>query len=139
MVKSRIIITLAILSVASTATFAKDTRPCTKIVDPGASAREGRRLFLESGCMSCHAISGKGGTTAPDLSGIGSRRNKAFIEAQIRDPQAHPTLKIEKGKKKPKTKTPKSKMVQADLFDDQIKSIADYLSTLREPTSSGNK
>lgn len=51
---------------------------------------EGRRLASESGCINCHA---SGSTSiarraAPDLNGIGSRRNQAWLFAWMDDPRA---------------------------------------------------
>jgi mono/diheme cytochrome c family protein len=100
-----------------------------------ATLREGRRLYLESGCMSCHSLGGAGGNTAPALDAIGSRRTKAFIEAKIRDPQAHPDLKSSVSKKS----KPKSKMIQADLFDNQVKALATYLYSLKAPRKAPRK
>jgi cytochrome c553 len=90
-----------------------------------ASQREGRRLFLEMSCMNCHSVAATGGSSAPALDGIGKRRTRAFIESKIRDPQAHPNFKV--GKIKGKAK---SRMIQADLFDDDIKHLTDYLMML---------
>jgi mono/diheme cytochrome c family protein len=104
--------------------------PHTRRLDASkATLREGRRLYLESGCMACHSLGGAGGNSAPALDAIGSRRTKAFIEAKIRDPQAHPNLKSNVSKKS----KPKSKMIQADLFDNQVKALATYLYSLKAP------
>ena len=139
MVKTRLTIILSLLVVFSLPAIGKDgTKTAGARFDPQASTREGRRLFLESGCMSCHSVSGKGGTTGPDLAGIGARRTRAFIESKIRDPRAHPNIKVSKGKApKGKAEKPKSKMIQADLFEDQIRQLADYLMTLPADKPSG--
>jgi cytochrome c2 len=86
-------------------------------LEPTASSREGRRLFLETGCMACHSISNTGGSLAPALDGIGARRSRSFIEAHVTNPQAH-------------LKPVKSKMIQAELMPDQVKNITDFLLTL---------
>ena len=139
MVKARLIVILSTLLVLAAPAVGKDT-PKTTRFDPQASAREGRRLFLESGCMSCHSMAGTGGKTAPDLAGVGKRRTRAFIEAKIRDPQAHPNIKVIKGKPPAgKAEKPKSKMIQADLFEDQIKQIAEYLMSLPADKPSGKQ
>lgn len=91
-----------------------------------AARREGRRLFLESSCIKCHSINGKRDTVGPPLDGIGQRRSADYIASKIRDPQTHPNLKL------PKHQRPKvtSKMVQADLFEDQIQKLTQYLISL---------
>jgi ubiquinol-cytochrome c reductase cytochrome b subunit len=43
------------------------------------------KLF-EDNCAVCHAIKGKGGDSAPDLSSIGAARNTAFLRKYILDP-----------------------------------------------------
>lgn len=128
------IVTAGLLFCTAGAVNADDSK--RKLVrNPEASVREGRRLFLESSCMTCHSVGGKGGTSAPALDGIGKVRSRSYIEAKIRDPQAHP-INVVRGlatsaKRKAKTST-KSRMIQADLFDDQIKSLTDYLLTLKK-------
>ena len=53
---------------------------------PGDRQR-GRMLFESAGCQACHAISGQGGTTGPELSGLARRRSLAQIESAIVDPE----------------------------------------------------
>lgn len=53
------------------------------------NALNGRVLFETKGkCGTCHSISGRGGVTGPDLTGIGSRRNGAYLEQSLREPEA---------------------------------------------------
>ncbi|MDR1489045.1 MAG: c-type cytochrome [Desulfovibrio sp.] len=47
---------------------------------------EGQDLFKRF-CQSCHGMDGKGGFFAPDLTQIGSRANRAYIERVILQPQ----------------------------------------------------
>jgi len=54
-----------------------------------AKQPEGHKLFLTQNCNSCHAIHGSGGTLAPDLTHVGSRRNKDWILQQLNDPRSH--------------------------------------------------
>lgn len=44
---------------------------------------DGARAFKVSGCAQCHMINGVGGHKGPDLSGIGRRGKKDYIEMQI--------------------------------------------------------
>jgi|SRR5579863_2453815 len=50
---------------------------------------EGHRIFLAEHCNSCHAIEGSGGVLAPDLTHVGSRRDKPWILEQLDNPRAH--------------------------------------------------
>lgn len=50
---------------------------------PNASTRRGALLYVDRGCAACHSISSVGGHLAPDLSGVGVRRSRAFIENRI--------------------------------------------------------
>lgn len=58
----------------------------------GAQAKgnpvHGAKLFASLGCARCHTAEGAGGFTAPDLSGIGSRRSLAQLESALLDPSA---------------------------------------------------
>lgn len=45
----------------------------------------GERLFLESGCVSCHTI-GKGRLIGPDLAEVGRRRSRVWLRAWLVDP-----------------------------------------------------
>ena len=50
---------------------------------------EGYKIFLAQHCNTCHAIQGSGGTLAPDLTHIGSRQTKDWIQDQISNPRSH--------------------------------------------------
>ena len=52
-----------------------------------AEQQAGRALYQQMGCSGCHPIAGAGGTTAPDLVGIGSRRDAAFIRQYVKEPK----------------------------------------------------
>lgn len=43
----------------------------------------GKRLVYEKGCLACHSIGGVGGQLAPAFDGIGHRRDRSAILAQI--------------------------------------------------------
>jgi quinol-cytochrome oxidoreductase complex cytochrome b subunit len=52
-----------------------------------AQQLEGLKVFNASGCTSCHAVRGIGGTSGPDLSRAGFRWDEATIRTQIVTPQ----------------------------------------------------
>lgn len=58
----------------------------------GAGGKEltaGQRLYQSLGCAGCHTINGIGGTSGPDLTHVGSKRNKAWLAGHFRNPQAY--------------------------------------------------
>ncbi len=81
------------------------------------TALPGEALFRENGCSACHTIGGIGGKVGPDLTRVGSRRQKSWIMDQIRTPQMH---------------YPQSIMPSfAKLPAQDIEELADYLSSLK--------
>jgi mono/diheme cytochrome c family protein len=52
------------------------------------SAKQGKTLFLESRCISCHSVEGKGGDLAPELSKISSKLYPERILRIIKNPHA---------------------------------------------------
>ena len=83
------------------------------------SARElspGEALFNER-CRDCHTVHEKGGVAGPDLSAIGSLRQKAYLRRVIREPSRI---------------FPGTVMPAHDAFSfDQQDSLVDYLSSLK--------
>ncbi|HBG04312.1 MAG: cytochrome C [Geobacteraceae bacterium GWC2_58_44] len=76
----------------------------------------GETLFNER-CRECHMVHGKGGAAGPELSQIGSRRSRTYLEQVIREP-----AKVHPG----------SAMPLYDTFSvNQVSSLVDYLSTLK--------
>ncbi len=55
----------------------------TGAAEPGAS------LFASLGCASCHAVGGIGGQVGPALDQVGTRRGRAWLEAQVTSPRSH--------------------------------------------------
>jgi nitric oxide reductase subunit C len=91
--------------------------PKPMVVASAAAPMPGEALFRSNGCTACHRIGEIGGTVGPDLTNVGARRDKGWIEAQIRDPKSH---------------DPKSIMPSfAQLPAEQINDLADYLSGLK--------
>jgi mono/diheme cytochrome c family protein len=95
---------------------------------PGARSNpEGRRLFTQMGCLSCHSVGKTGGSVAPSLDGIGRRRTREYVEAHISNPDAH-FQKEFSGKRK-------SKMGSTGLFPEEVRSITEFVLSL--PPSKG--
>ena len=51
-------------------------------------AKPGAALFQTNGYTACHLIGGVGGTVGPDLTRVGERRTREWIEEQIRNPKS---------------------------------------------------
>ncbi|MBI5201611.1 MAG: c-type cytochrome [Elusimicrobia bacterium] len=83
----------------------------------GPFTSEAPKLFAEN-CASCHMVKGKGGDMGPDLSLIGSAREKSFLRLYVSDPS-----KI----------NPSSSMpgFAGQLTDAQIEDLSRYLASLR--------
>lgn len=64
-----------------------------RAIDPGAA------LFDAHGCRSCHTIGDRGGNAGPDLTLVGHRRPKAWIEQWLSSPRVykHDTKMPEQG------------------------------------------
>ncbi|HYG77199.1 MAG TPA: PVC-type heme-binding CxxCH protein [Planctomycetota bacterium] len=57
----------------------------------GGNADLGRRIFYENSaaqCIRCHKINGNGGDVGPDLKGIGTARDRAYLLESIISPSA---------------------------------------------------
>jgi mono/diheme cytochrome c family protein len=64
-----------------------------RLADVGGGRRggpPGRRIFVETGCGSCHRLAeaGTNGTTGPDLDETLEGRSESFVRASIVDPDA---------------------------------------------------
>lgn len=59
-----------------------------------ASPEAGKAQFDAHGCAACHAVGRKGGTSGPDLTLVGFRRSRAWLERWLESPRAwkHDTL-----------------------------------------------
>lgn len=76
----------------------------------------GEELFNER-CRDCHIVKDKGGVVGPELTRVGSKRDRAFLERVIREP----------GKVYPGTAMP-----PYDTFSKkQVDSLVDYLGGLK--------
>jgi ubiquinol-cytochrome c reductase cytochrome b subunit len=80
------------------------------------SVLAGRHLFETNGCTACHSINGKGGTVGPDLTHVGSKRDRDWLIRHFRDPQA-----VSPGSIMPKITLPK----------DELNQLTDYMLSLK--------
>ena len=80
------------------------------------AASAGEPLFDAAGCRACHRIGGSGGNSGPDLTYVGFRRSKAWLELWLRSPHAW----------KPDTRMPEFRPRPGALG-----ALAEYLSSLR--------
>lgn len=81
------------------------------------SAPDGRARFEAHGCAACHKIGSRGGTSGPDLTLVGFRRSKEWLDLWLKSPRAW----------KPDTRMPEFR-----LRDSERQAIVDYLSSLTE-------
>ena len=51
-----------------------------------ASTDEGRALFGELRCVTCHAVKGRGGTMGPELTHVGDKVRRAWLFSYLKDP-----------------------------------------------------
>ncbi len=55
----------------------------------GVELTRGQRLYQSLGCSACHMINGIGGTTGPDLTHVGSRRDRIWLKGHFIDPKKY--------------------------------------------------
>lgn len=91
--------------------------PKPMIVHVAGQESPGETLFKAHGCSSCHSIGGIGGHIGPDLTHVGSRRSKQWIEEQLEDPRSH----------NPNSIMPSFK----DLSHKDIEDLVNYLAELK--------
>jgi mono/diheme cytochrome c family protein len=75
------------------------------------------KVIDAQGCLGCHTINGKGGAVGPNLSQEGTKGHSVhWIEVQINTPKVH---------------TPTTIMPNHNLNPSQLKTVADYLDSLK--------
>ena len=77
-----------------------------------ADTANGRALFGELRCVSCHAVNGRGGTMGPELSRIGDKVGREWLFSFLKDPHRD---------------QPDTQMLQYRLGDDQVRDLAAFL------------
>lgn len=58
------------------------------LLPPAARAEDGAARFDAAGCRACHRVGPFGGDSGPDLTLVGARRPRAWIENWLRSPRA---------------------------------------------------
>jgi cytochrome c oxidase subunit 2 len=79
-------------------------------------AEQGQQYFMNNGCYGCHTVGRMGTPIGPDLSHVGTKYSRAYLERWIRDPSAQ---------------RPSAHMPALELSDPQVTALAAYLSSLR--------
>ncbi|TAN41307.1 MAG: c-type cytochrome, partial [Nitrospirae bacterium] len=85
----------------------------------GVSSQElsaGQKVYQAQGCSGCHSLNGIGGATGPDLTHVGSKRDRAWLIGHFKDPDAY---------------VKNSAMPKVEATDAEIGQLADYMLTLK--------
>jgi mono/diheme cytochrome c family protein len=102
-------------AMAGLALQALPTSPVTAQNPPNAVAR-GEQLYHDQGCYGCHTMGKTGTPIAPDLSKIGAKHDRAYLEKWLRNPASQ----------RPSAHMPRIEMTESDAS-----ALAAYLSSLR--------
>lgn len=81
--------------------------------DPQVMA--GRKLYADLKCSYCHSINGRGGVAGPDLTTVGSRRERDWFVQHFQSPQRV---------------TPGSVMPRLNLLPEEVDELVAYMMTL---------
>jgi mono/diheme cytochrome c family protein len=76
----------------------------------------GKRYFMDSGCYGCHTVGKMGTPIGPDLSHVGAKYSRTYLERWLKDPSAQ---------------RPSAHMPKLELSEQQTKALADFMSSLR--------
>ena len=80
------------------------------------STEQGKQHFMNNGCYGCHTVGKMGTPIGPDLSRIGTKYSRAYIERWLRDPSSQ---------------RPNAHMPALELTEDQVEALAAFLVSLR--------
>jgi len=78
-----------------------------------SQALMGKNLYNQNRCDLCHQIGGQGGVIGPDLTKVGSQRDRLWLAKQIKDPKSN----------NPITQMP----AYTQLSDDEIQALIAFL------------
>jgi nitric oxide reductase subunit C len=89
----------------------------------GKELSAGQRLYQSLGCSNCHMINGIGGTTGPDLTSVGTRRDREWLIGHFKDPKAF---------------VPNSAMPSfGHLSEQELNDLTDYMVELKGKSKGG--
>jgi mono/diheme cytochrome c family protein len=71
---------------------------------------------MDNGCYGCHTVGKMGTPIGPDLSKVGSKYSRTYLEHWLRDPSSQ---------------RPNAHMPTLELSPQQVTALAAYLSSLR--------
>lgn len=77
---------------------------------------QGRKYFMDSGCYGCHTVGKMGTPIGPNLSNVGAKYSRSYLERWLRDPSAQ---------------RPNAHMPTLELSEQQVQNLAAFLSSLR--------
>jgi cytochrome c oxidase subunit II len=77
---------------------------------------QGRKYFMDSGCYGCHTVGKMGTPIGPNLSSVGAKYSRSYLERWLRDPSAQ---------------RPNAHMPALELSEQQVQNLAAFLSSLR--------
>ena len=80
------------------------------------SVQQGQRYFMSNGCYGCHTVGKMGTPIGPDLSKVGSKYPRTYLERWLRDPSSQ---------------RPNAHMPTLELSPQQVQDLAAFLSSLR--------
>jgi len=60
----------------------------TAMISGSKELTRGQRVYQDNNCSSCHSINGIGGTVGPELTHVGSRRDRKWIYEHFKNPSA---------------------------------------------------
>ena len=80
------------------------------------AAEQGRKYFMDSGCYGCHTVGKMGTPIGPNLSKVGAKYSRSYLERWLRDPSAQ---------------RPNAHMPALELSEQQVQDLAAFLSSLR--------
>ena len=97
-----------------------------------SAVQQGAVLFRANGCYDCHSINGRGSCEGVSLSNIGLKRDRNFLNAQLKDPEEH----VRKNKKAFDSEP--NLMPNPNLSATEISLIVTYLQSLKKPVIEAN-
>jgi len=83
---------------------------------PPSTVTLGEQIYRDQGCYGCHTMGKTGTPIAPDLSKIGAKHDRAYLEKWLRNPASQ---------------RPSAHMPRIEMSESDASALAAYLSSLR--------